>query len=72
MLILDRRLGQRIVIGDDVFVSVENISWGKVRLGISAPKSVAVDREEIRRAKDADRPQGALEHEPVAEDEPAS
>jgi carbon storage regulator len=55
MLILERKRGERIVIGDDVFVSIENVTGNKVRLGISAPRSVAVDREEVRRAKDASR-----------------
>jgi carbon storage regulator len=58
MLILERKRGQRIIIGDDVFVSIENVAGNKVRLGICAPRSVAVDREEIRQAKDASRQGG--------------
>jgi carbon storage regulator len=68
MLILERKRGERIVIGDDVFVSIENVAGNKVRLGISAPRSVAVDREEIRRAKDARRQ--VVPDPPLEEDAP--
>jgi carbon storage regulator len=47
MLILTRRAGESITIGDDVTVKVLNISGNQIRLGISAPSSVAVHREEI-------------------------
>ena len=47
MLILSRRLGERLFIGDDVKVVVLGISGNNVRLGIEAPKSTEVHREEI-------------------------
>lgn len=47
MLILTRRKGERVVIGDAITVSVLGISGGCTRLGISAPTSLSVHREEI-------------------------
>jgi carbon storage regulator len=47
MLNITRRRGERIVVGDDVFVSVLEVSGQTVRLGIEAPRSVRVYREEI-------------------------
>ena len=47
MLILSRRVGESLIIGDDVVVTVLNISSGNIRIGVSAPREVAVFREEI-------------------------
>ena len=47
MLNITRRRGERIVVGDDIFVSVLEVSGQTVRLGIDAPRSVRVYREEI-------------------------
>lgn len=47
MLILTRRVGETIRIGDDVSVTVLALKGNQVRLGITAPKNVAVHREEI-------------------------
>jgi carbon storage regulator len=47
MLILTRRVGETIVIGDDVIVTVLGIKGNQVRIGINAPKDVTVHREEI-------------------------
>ncbi len=47
MLTLTRRLGERIVIGDDVVVEVVQIQGGRVRLGIKAPRSLPVYRGEL-------------------------
>lgn len=52
MLVLQRNLNERIIIGDDIVITVVEILGGSVRLGIEAPRGVAVDREEIRRRKD--------------------
>jgi carbon storage regulator len=47
MLILTRRPGERVVIGDEVLVTVMSVSGHTVRLGISAPQGVPIYREEI-------------------------
>ena len=47
MLILSRSTGQSIMIGDEVTVTVIEIKGHQVRIGIDAPKNVAVHREEI-------------------------
>lgn len=52
MLVLERRVDEVIVIGNDVRVMVVSIRGDKVKLGVVAPKHVQVDREEIREAKE--------------------
>lgn len=47
MLILTRRVGEVLTIGDDVRLTVLNINGRQARLGIEAPKDVAVHREEV-------------------------
>jgi len=47
MLILTRRIGETLNIGDDVQVTVLGIKGNQVRIGVSAPKDVPVHREEI-------------------------
>ncbi len=47
MLILTRRPGERVVIGDEILVTVMGVSGHTVRLGISAPQGVPIYREEI-------------------------
>ena len=47
MLILTRRIGETLNIGDDVQVTVLGVKGNQVRLGINAPKDVPVHREEI-------------------------
>ena len=47
MLILTRRVGETVVIGNDVDVTVLGVKGNQVRLGIKAPKEIAVHREEI-------------------------
>jgi len=49
MLVLSRRLGETLIIGDDVKITVLGISGNQVRLGIAAPKNVSVHREEVYR-----------------------
>lgn len=47
MLILTRRVGETVSIGDEVTVTVLGVKGNQIRLGINAPKTVAVHREEI-------------------------
>ena len=47
VLILTRRVGETVMIGDEVTVTVLRVKGNQVRLGVNAPKSVSVQREEI-------------------------
>jgi carbon storage regulator len=47
MLILTRRIGESLMIGDRITVTVLDVKGNQVRLGINAPKDVAFDREEV-------------------------
>jgi carbon storage regulator CsrA len=47
MLILTRRAGESIMVGDEVTITVLGIKGNQVRLGVNAPKEIAVHREEI-------------------------
>jgi carbon storage regulator len=47
MLILTRRVGEAVMIGDEITITIFGVKGNQVRVGINAPKSVAVHREEI-------------------------
>ena len=47
MLVLSRKVGERILIGDDIAITVVRVAQGAVRIGIEAPRSLEVLREEI-------------------------
>jgi len=47
MLILTRRVGETVMIGEDIVVTVLGIKGNQVRIGVQAPKNVAVHREEL-------------------------
>lgn len=60
MLILTRRVGETLMIGDEVSVTVLGVKGNQVRIGVNAPKTVSVHREEIyeriQREKSGDAP----------------
>lgn len=47
MLILTRRINERLIIGDDIIVSVLSVQKSQVRIGIDAPKDLPIHREEV-------------------------
>ncbi len=61
MLILTRRVGETVMIGNEVTVTVLGVKGNQVRLGINAPKDVAVHREEIFERIKAERGDGGGE-----------
>ncbi len=69
MLILTRRVGETLMIGDDVSVTVLGVKGNQVRIGVNAPREVAVHREEIferikqEQAKKGDDSAGNTEEE---------
>ena len=73
MLIIARRKGQRILIGDDVEVIVTELSKGVVKLGIVAPTSLTILRGETKDVADANRAAAgtSLDQLPVHTKEPA-
>jgi carbon storage regulator len=48
MLVLSRKVGEKILIGDNISVTVVRVAQGIVRIGVDAPKNMAVVREEIK------------------------
>ncbi len=60
MLILTRRVGETLMIGDDVTVTVLGVKGNQVRIGINAPKDVSVHREEIYERIKAEQGGGAV------------
>ena len=47
MLVLSRKLGEKIIIGENITITVVDIDRGKIRLGIEAPKDVPIVRQEL-------------------------
>ncbi len=55
MLILQRKAGESVLIGEEIEISVLSVEAGRVRLAIQAPKSVPILRSELRTAAEANR-----------------
>ncbi len=62
MLILTRRVGETLMVGDDVTVTVLGVKGNQVRIGVNAPKEVAVHREEIYQRIQKEREGGSGGH----------
>ena len=61
MLILTRRVGESLMVGDEITVTVLGVKGNQVRIGVNAPKDVAVPREEIY---------NRIQEDPAADDVP--
>jgi len=53
MLVLSRKVGERILIGDNIAVTVVRVAQGAVRIGVEAPDDMAIVREEIKGQREA-------------------
>ena len=76
MLILTRRAGETVMVGSDITITVLGVKGNQVRIGINAPKDVAVHREEIyeriQSEKSAKESEQAEQAEPTEADEEKS
>jgi len=70
MLILTRRVGESVMIGDEVSITVLGVKGNQVRLGINAPRTIAVHREEIYRRIKREQAGGGGQHEEAPPEEP--
>ena len=72
MLILTRRVGETVMIGNEVTVTVLGVKGNQVRIGVNAPKDVAVHREEIyeriKREEDTNDPQSGAAVDQIIDD----
>jgi carbon storage regulator len=66
VLILTRRVGETVMIGDEVAVTVLRVKGNQVRLGVNAPKSISVQREEIFQRIKREKGQNELSPDGIA------
>ena len=66
MLILQRKAGESVMIGDEIEISVLSVEAGRVRLAIQAPKSVSILRSELKTAAEVNREAAGEEASPLA------
>ena len=69
MLILTRRVGESVMIGDEVSIMVLGVKGNQVRLGFNAPRTIAVHREEIYRRIKREQAGGGAQHEEAPPEE---
>ena len=62
MLILTRRVGEKLIIGDDVKVTILGVKGNQIRIGIDAPKDMQVHREEIYQRIQRENRKESLSH----------
>ncbi len=70
MLVLSRQVDEKIIIGDDIVITVVEIRRGLVRLGIDAPRNVTVHREEVYNAIKASEENSKADQPPASQPQP--